>query len=62
MDIRKDANQIIEYAIKEVQPNDAVKRALDSAHFGSGTANSGRRRKSGVVDGQGGKRPAFRKD
>ncbi len=36
MDIRKDANQIIEYAIKEVQPNDAVKRALASANFGSG--------------------------
>ncbi len=36
MDIRKDADRIIEYAIKEVQPYDAVKRALEGAHLGSG--------------------------
>jgi hydroxypyruvate reductase len=36
MDIRKDADHIIEYAIKEVLPHDAVKRALEGARFGSG--------------------------
>lgn len=33
MDIRKDADEIIKYAIREVQPYDAVKRALKGASF-----------------------------
>ncbi len=36
MDIRKDADEIIKHAIKEVQPYDAVKRALSGASFENG--------------------------
>jgi len=36
MDLRKDADYIIEYSIKQVQPFEAVKKALEGKKFGSG--------------------------
>jgi len=36
MELRKDVEYIIEYSIKQVQPFEAVKRALEGKKFGSG--------------------------